>query len=116
VITSRRFVILEHDHPFLHWDLLLENGDSAATWRLLTRPAIHQDIDSERLADHRLVYLDFEGSISGDRGSVHRIQSGIWDGEITDTVFTLKLTGCTLSPLATFRSQNSDTGTWTFHD
>ena len=29
-----RFVILEHDHPSLHWDFILEVGEVLWTWRL----------------------------------------------------------------------------------
>src|SRR5437879_2020084 len=34
VELMRRFVILEHDHPQLHWDLMLEAGPALRTWRL----------------------------------------------------------------------------------
>lgn len=71
-----RFVILQHDHPFLHWDLLLEQGPAAACWRLFRRPVCDEPIASERLADHRLLYLDYEGPVSGGRGAVRRIASG----------------------------------------
>ncbi len=30
----------------------------------------------ERLADHRLVYLDYQGQLSGDRGSVEQLARG----------------------------------------
>ena len=33
-----RFVILEHDHPRLHWDLMLQTGDALRTWRLASPP------------------------------------------------------------------------------
>src|SRR5205807_395991 len=33
-----RFVILEHDHPELHWDLMLEAGPVLRTWRLAAPP------------------------------------------------------------------------------
>ncbi|MFO1002516.1 MAG: DNA polymerase ligase N-terminal domain-containing protein [Planctomycetaceae bacterium] len=75
----RRFVILEHDHPFLHWDLLLEEECSARTWRLLRKPCLGEPIAAEPLPDHRLMYLDYEGVVSGDRGSVKRILAGTYD-------------------------------------
>lgn len=72
-----RFVILIHDHPFLHWDLLLENGSVCRTWRLLTIPDPTQPcIAAEELQDHRLHYLDYEGPISGQRGTVTRWDAG----------------------------------------
>ena len=72
----RRFVILEHDHPFLHWDLLLEDGPVLKSWRLLHPVATGQWIPAEVLPDHRPVYLDFEGPVSGSRGTVKQITSG----------------------------------------
>ena len=33
-----RFVILEHDYPELHWDLMLETAGALRTWRLLRPP------------------------------------------------------------------------------
>lgn len=75
----RRFVILEHDHPFLHWDLLLEEECSARTWRLLRKPCLGESIAAEPLPDHRLMYLDYEGVVSGDRGSVKRITAGTYE-------------------------------------
>jgi hypothetical protein len=72
-------VILEHDHPFRHWDLLLEAGDVALTWRLLRPPLPDEPIAAERLPDHRLQYLDYEGPVSGDRGAVKRIAWGTYE-------------------------------------
>jgi hypothetical protein len=78
-----RFVILEHDHPFLHWDLLLEAGESLCAWRLLSDPnrAASGDgaIDVQPLPDHRRMYLDYEGPVSGGRGKVARWDAGSFD-------------------------------------
>jgi hypothetical protein len=74
-----RFVILEHDWPTRHWDLLLEAGDVLKAWRLLAEPALGKTIPAERNADHRLMYLDYEGPVSGDRGSVRRWAEGQYD-------------------------------------
>jgi len=72
----RRFVILEHDHPFQHWDFLIEDGDSLASWRLLELPESGKRIPASSLPVHRRHYLTWEGPLSGDRGSVRRIDSG----------------------------------------
>jgi len=71
-----RFVILTHDWPFLHWDLMLESGGKLLTWRLLDEPQLDARLRLEKLADHRLKYLDYTGTISGDRGTVDRWDSG----------------------------------------
>jgi hypothetical protein len=65
-----RYVILEHDHPFLHWDLMLQTGDVLRTWRLDGVPATGQSVAATALGPHRAAYLDYEGPVSGGRGSV----------------------------------------------
>lgn len=79
-----RFALLEHDHPTLHWDLLLECGAACRTWRLSAPPESGSDIRAEALPDHRLMYLDYEGPVGGDRGTVKRHDDGtfVW---LTDT-------------------------------
>lgn len=89
-----RFVILEHDHPELHWDLMLEAGAVLWTWRLSAPPGIAQRIHALRTFDHRTLYLDYEGPISGDRGSVVRREKGTfsWDMQ-SDERIQVKLVG-----------------------
>src|SRR2546430_2305604 len=79
VLNMPRFVILEHDHPHLHWDLMLEKGEVLRTWRLATPPEKGQTIAATFLAGHRLAYLDYEGPLSGNRGCVLRWDAGIFD-------------------------------------
>lgn len=71
-----QFVLLEHDHPRLHWDFMLEAGATLRTWRLDQIPDHDGMIPAEQLADHRLAYLDYEGPVSGNRGTVRRIDRG----------------------------------------
>jgi len=71
-----RFVILEHDHPHLHWDLMLEAGGVLKTWRLAKPPVELGPILAEPLGDHRIAYLDYEGPVSGGRGTVTRWDAG----------------------------------------
>ena len=74
-----RFVVLTHDHPFLHWDLMLEAGTALRTWRLHEPPDAAGSIAAEALPEHRHEYLTYEGPVSGGRGEVRR-----WDaGEFT---------------------------------
>ncbi len=74
-----RFVLLEHDHPYLHWDLMLQEEDVLWTWRLDAPPA-SEPVRAVRVPDHRLPYLDYEGQVSGNRGTVRRLDRGelIW--------------------------------------
>ena len=72
-----RFALLEHDAPDgLHFDLLLETGERPATWAVDEIPAPGRTISCRRLPDHRAIYLDYEGPVSGDRGTVRRIDGG----------------------------------------
>lgn len=71
-----RFALLFHNHPLPHFDLLLEAGPHAWTWRLASLPVPDTEVAAERIADHRLLYLDYEGAISGGRGTVTRQDSG----------------------------------------
>ncbi len=81
--TLPRFVVLEHDHPFRHWDLMLESGAALRTWRLGAPPATGLTVEATPLGDHRRLYLDYEGPVSGDRGRVVRWDRGTftWEGQ-----------------------------------
>jgi hypothetical protein len=76
-MTARRYVILKHDHPFLHWDLLIEDQDSARTWRLLRCPCLNEPILAQPLSAHRKHYLSYEGPVSANRGTVSRHDFGV---------------------------------------
>jgi hypothetical protein len=71
-----RYVILAHDHPIVHWDLMLERDGVLRTWRLSGWPTTTGEIVADALGDHRLAYLDYEGPVSGGRGSVTRWDAG----------------------------------------
>jgi hypothetical protein len=71
-----RFVVLTHDHPRLHWDFMLENEAALRTWRLERQPTETGPIAAEALAVHRLEYLDYEGPVSGNRGTVSAFDRG----------------------------------------
>src|ERR1700722_15436128 len=70
-----RFALLIHDHPRgLHYDFFLEAGEVLKTWALPRLPEPGLEIPCEALADHRPLYLDYEGPISEGRGTVT-----LWD-------------------------------------
>lgn len=79
-----RFVILEHrpgrgSRAGLHWDLMLERGETLRTWALETPPAPGGAISATALADHRREYLSYEGPLSGERGAVARWDAGDYE-------------------------------------
>jgi len=106
-----RFVLLEHDHPFLHWDLMLESGAVLRTWRLLSPPGSGEG-RAESSFDHRLVYLSYEGPVSGNRGTVRRWDSGefAWQQDQPDRV-QVQLNGTRLRGLLELQRQVD--GDWT---
>jgi hypothetical protein len=74
-----RFAILRHQRPDgMHWDLLLEAGQALRTWALPALPTEGIELTCQALPDHRLAYLDYEGEISGGRGSVVRWDHGTY--------------------------------------
>jgi hypothetical protein len=81
-----RFAILAHDYPAPHWDLFLEAGPVLRSWRLPAPLAAGPPVPAEPVADHRLIYLDFEGPVSGGRGSVTRVDAGEfgWEADTPD--------------------------------
>lgn len=87
------FAVLEHhetasnpaalaaapEPPAVHWDLLVEipGQERLATWQLSENPAeTDGPIAARRIADHRRIYLEYEGPLTGDRGWVRRIDRG----------------------------------------
>jgi hypothetical protein len=71
-----KFVVLTHDFPILHWDFMLEKEAGLRTWRLAAPPDTAGEIAATPLADHRLAYLDYEGPVSANRGTVTRWDRG----------------------------------------
>jgi hypothetical protein len=71
------FVVLKHDtSEGTHFDFMLQVGEVLRTWALPYPPAVGGESVGRKLPDHRLEYLDYEGPISGHRGSVSRFDAG----------------------------------------
>ena len=110
-----QFVLLLHECPSAvpratHWDLMLEVGAALRTWVLYELPwawaeageqvppagssgdAVH--LTAEEIQPHRLAYLTLEGPLSGDRGSVQRIDRGPYEPiEVGDRLVRVRLSG-----------------------
>lgn len=82
-----------------HVDWLLgrdaEGREPLITFRLPRRVdelEVGEAMDAARIADHRPAYLNYEGPISGGRGTVKRLRRGIVNaGEQRDQVWMLDL-------------------------
>ena len=109
-----RFVLLHHDCPPAmgpsHWDLMLERNGALMTWRLREFPVAGQDnksdaeiqLSAERIADHRLAYLDYEGPVSNNRGHVTRADQGDYEIlEETAATIRVRLRGDSLKGVET---------------
>ena len=78
-----RTVLLRHElaDGSWHYDWLLERPAGGAAGLVAFRVGERVDRgpgtwEAERIADHRTRYLDYEGPISGGRGSVRRVAAG----------------------------------------
>ena len=105
-----RYVILEHDHPALHWDFMLESGDVLRTWRLAAPPRPGGAVAAEPSSDHRRAYLDYEGPVSRGRGTVTRWDAGTFCWEKADEGLAVRLEGRRLRGLA--RVEPDGAGGW----
>jgi hypothetical protein len=73
-----RFVVLEHDWNGVHWDFMLECGEVLRTWAVDVPIVAGKECRARALSDHRLVYLDYEGELTGQRGRVRRVDGGLY--------------------------------------
>lgn len=110
-----RFVLLEHDHPYLHWDFMLEVGGVLRTWRLDAPPVPGRGGAAAGLAEHRFAYLDYEGPVSGGRGTVRRWERGTyeWLEDGPDRV-AVRLEGERLRGVARLERRSGDDWAWAF--
>ena len=72
----RAFVLLEHRWEGVHWDFMLDDGSALRTWAVDAPIVAGADLPARGLPDHRRAYLDYEGDVSGGRGTVRRIDRG----------------------------------------
>jgi hypothetical protein len=86
-----RFVLLHHNWPFPHYDLMLEWHGVLKTWRLPEIPKPGVALTVEAIGDHRLAYLDYEGPVSGGRGEVRRVDAGGYQGDLRDMTKPLSI-------------------------
>lgn len=111
-----QFVILRHDAPNgVHFDLMLESGSVLKTWALPQPPEVGMEMECEALGDHRLAYLDYEGPISGGRGTVTRWDRGTYAIQRqSDAEWLLDLAGQQINGLATLRRSADVPNRWLF--
>lgn len=112
-----RFVVLQHDHPErLHWDFMLDQDTTLATWALPLPPAFDHVLSTQRLADHRREYLDYEGPVSQGRGHVVRWDEGefMWLENGPDHI-VVELKGKKIAGRVSIRAADDSPGTYRWH-
>jgi hypothetical protein len=118
-----RFVILRHEMPpgsgrGTHFDLMLEVGGVLRTWSIPELPSPDKLIQAEALLDHRLAYLDYEGTVAGNRGSVSRVDEGEYE-VLADSagLWHVRLAGKGLTGRLELRQVEKSPGQWmaSFH-
>jgi hypothetical protein len=113
---------------------MLESGDVLRTWSLGQLPHGLRDVQSRtatmhaacaavaatnevgaiKLGDHRLEYLDFEGPLSRERGSVTRVAEGTYRSEReSPDCWRIAVEGEALSGTLLFSQPNADSTQWT---
>jgi hypothetical protein len=113
-----RFVVLLHETPpgadrVTHWDFMLESGDVLRTWALTEQPRVGTRIEAVSLADHRLAYLDYEGPVTRNRGTVTRWDAGQYSIEQeTAGRINLRLHGTRLQCRAVLTCHETTRGIW----
>ena len=117
-MTAARFVILHHrERTGEHWDLMIEQDDGLATWRLARMPSADDaaPIAATQLGLHRKAYLDYEGPVSGDRGEVTRVDAGACEIlEQNERCWRVRLMGRTLAYTYALRRHDTvDPNGWT---
>ena len=73
------FVIQEHQTPDgVHWDLMLQEGDTLRTWRMNSPPRTVDAIAMplERIHDHPLRFLTYEGPVQNNTSRIHIVERG----------------------------------------
>ena len=114
-----RFVILHHEMPLgderpSHWDFMLQWGDVLKTWALQEPPEAGKTTGATALDDHRAAYLDYEGPVSGGRGSVTRWDAGTYQlVRQSEEELVVTLAGARLSGRVTLARASDNPDSWT---
>ena len=102
-----QFVVQEHKTASgIHWDVMLENEGKLWTWRIEVHPSQIGDnpITAERIFDHPLRFLTYEGPVQNATANVLIIDKGpLCFHQINDQTITFELKGQILAGYFTLR-------------
>jgi len=77
----KKFVMQKHTKMGnVHWDLMLELGNTLKTYRLTLPPEklLQNTTPAVKILDHPLRFLTYEGSVNNGKGSVHIADTGTY--------------------------------------
>ncbi len=115
-MKDKRFVIQEHETADgVHWDLMLEQDDALTTFRLEEPPeqALVHPVRAEKIFDHPLRFLWYEGPVRKGTGRVHIVERGGYSAlEWRDDLLALRLEGTILH--GTFTLVRTSETEWCF--
>jgi hypothetical protein len=79
---SKKFVVQKHQRESepTHWDLMLERDEILETYRLSLPPDRweKETIETEKIFDHPLKFLSYEGSVNSGKGRVEIADCGTY--------------------------------------
>lgn len=98
-----------------HFDWMFEGESGLQTWS--TPRALRRDgddaIEATELPLHRTAYLDYEGPVSGDRGTVRRVEAGHFRfRHRSEDRWELDVQGDRVGRLVIRRSATGETAVW----
>ncbi len=117
----KEFVLLRHDLlDTRHWDLMLDMGETLASWQILQDP-LSEDfapgsvLPARRLGDHRRGYLTYEGPVSRGRGQVTRTDGGAYFLLVRQVdLWTIRLAGRVLRGTFLLSAASGPLDQWQF--
>jgi hypothetical protein len=113
-----RFVVQEHrKEQNVHWDLMLEEGEHLATWQVPAPPIRWSEtpLPCQKIFNHRLKYLMYEGPLSDNRGEVRIVASGSYQPmKISDDQWHIRLESDSMSGLLGLRKIREEQWQLTF--
>ena len=78
----KKFVVQKHQKKseLTHWDLMLESGDYLETYRVAEPPEKwgKKAIEAEKIFDHPLKFLSYEGKVNKGKGRVEIADCGVY--------------------------------------
>lgn len=82
---SQRFAVVRHETPQpedSHFDLFFEMAEALFSLKIKEWPESLECFECRRQFDHRKKYLDYQGPISQNRGTVRLWDQGVMTGQV----------------------------------